>query len=358
MTLDILKETDVMRLNEIKIDTSKTLSIFSSIADKLGIKTEFNLFIEQIAERSKAVLAMNDSTLLEEFDDKFRFISPNSPWENHKDSFVKVNHGFWEMFAYLLANGKSNLRKRNFQVLQAQLQDSHLLPYLMASIQYCIRSSNIVFMQSLTSGIGWSSGLFEQQKTNGLDQIRRGVITGNLVNLAFGVDDVNDFVDSFPLNYGYQEGELRTILAKLDEGDSILLVAPPHLNKLKVNPNIFAGEGSPKQFYLAMSPDQALQQWDKQLENIRTAIEHLRSESKQTVVLFQGAVLGPMVAPLIEFQGWHEDTRVLDLGRLLDIEVDINSLSLTGSPLPNRSVKPSGLFTVVDGNNKCFQERK
>lgn len=356
MILEKLKNTSLEELDNIDIDTTFISSDFISISKSFGMATSFDAFIQQIKPSIEAFSTMNDENLAKEFEGQFRFVSIQNPFDNQNSTYVKVNHGFWEMFTYLIVQNTDNLRQRNYSILEAQLRHSGLLPFLMASIKFCVDSSKIHFMQSLTSGIGLSESLFKDQSRNGFDAIRRGVIIGNLINRAFSSQERSDFVDSFPLNYGYQSGDLVKALAGLNSDDSIIVIGPPHLSELSVSESLFSAS-SPTQFYLAISPTQALQRWREQLTAVKASIRNLAERSNKVVVLFQGAVLGPMVAALIEYENLDGKVLMFDLGRLLDIEVENNTLSHTGSPLPNRSVEPTGVFTTVFSDNMCFQER-
>ena len=98
-----------------------------------------------------------------------------------------------------------------------------------------------------------------------------------------------------------------------------------------------------------------MQKWELQLNNMKLALDELVEKHQSVTILFQGVVLGPMLASLIEHAFVNLDILFFDFGRLLDIEVTQHTLSHTGSPLPNRSVEPTGFFKQFKTNGCCFE---
>lgn len=359
MKLEILRSTPVDNIDSIEIASDYILNLFRDIANKEGIEGEFATFKKAREKRLSAIEALSDEELLGCFQRAFDVKLPNSPLSRERDSskahsFVKVNHGFWEMFAFVLSDNASLYRPRNINVLREQLESSNLLPFLIASIKRCMNSPNTLFMQSLTSGIGKSEDLIVGCLKNGLDPIRRGVFTGNLLQSDLSNAERDSFIDSYPLNYAYQQKELDNVLRQLPKQSAILLVAPPHLSGIGIRPE-YLPHSDIKQYYLAVSPTQAMQKWELQLNNMKLALDELVETHQSVTILFQGVVLGPMLASLIEHAFVNLDILFFDFGRLLDIEVTQHTLSHTGSPLPNRSVEPTGFFKQFKTNGCCFE---
>lgn len=356
MKLDILRNTPISQLDTIGLASDYILNLFRDIANKEGIENDFTTFKKVRKNRLSELEELSDQELLKRFQNLFDLQMPESPLSSERDSsearsYVKVNHGFWEMLAFVLSDNTSLYRSRNVNVLRDQLESSNLLPFLIASIEQCMSSPYTLFMQSLTSGIGRSEDLITTCLKNGLDPIRRGVFTGNM--LQSNTERVS-FIDSYPLNYGYQQKELGKVLSQLPENSAVLTVAPPHLSGVGIKPECLPHDDI-KQYYLAISPTQAMQKWELQLNNIKLVLDEIVERYKSVTIFFQGVVLGPMLASLIEHDYKTLDILFFDFGRLLDIEVAEHTLSHTGSPLPNRSVEPTGFFKQFETNGCCFE---
>lgn len=359
MKLDILRNTPIDRIDSISIASDYILKLFRNIAGREEIEGDFDTFKKAREKRLTELESLDNVELLGDFQRSFDIKLPASPLSIKRNStkaqsFVKVNHGFWEMFAFVLSDNTSLYRARNMNILREQLKSSHLLPFLIASIKQCMSSSNTLFMQSLTSGIGKSEDLIAGCLKNGLDPIRRGVFTGNLLQSALSNAEQLAFIDSYPLNYAYQQKELDKVLLQLPKQSAILVIAPPHLSGIGIKSE-YLPHSDIKQYYLAVSPTQAMQKWELQLNNMKVALDEILEKHQSVTILFQGVVLGPMLASLIEHAFENLDILLFDFGRLLDIEATQHTLSHTGSPLPNRSVEPTGFFKQFKTNGCCFE---
>jgi hypothetical protein len=109
--------------------------------------------------------------------------------------------------------------------------------------------------------------------------------------------------------------------------------------------------------FLCLSGNHAQAQWRFNLVNLLSVLKHYDTLDRRVVVLFQGAVLGPL---LVRFLADFIETLTikvsfLDLGRLLDIAYEAD-ISKTGSPLPNRSFDSKNMLNIVECGDTIFQE--
>ena len=280
----------------------------------------------------------------------------------------KVNHGFWEHFAYMHASPghRTTYRDVNLPLRENQYLTGDFLDVLTASMLGSLPLSSIDRFVSCTTGVQtfsdclgapWASGTgnFENYK---LSDFKRGAVRGllafaHLHKMSSSASQVPlRFHDSYSNNKSFEDGILLDTLCRSANEDTVcLIMGPERLGGVRVT------NWPGRHAFLCLSGNHAQAQWRFNLVNLLSVLKHYDTLDRRVVVLFQGAVLGPL---LVRFLADFIETLTikvsfLDLGRLLDIAYEAD-ISKTGSPLPNRSFDSKNMLNIVECGDTIFQE--
>lgn len=372
MTIDnIMKqkisEVDSYRENFLESHIYENLRSYESfLLSNLLNSLTADEFLSGLRFKANNLLGAGDRKLLNTFKDNYAFSgSEQSLCDGilSGKSIVKINHGFWEIFSniFLDEKGRQSLRARNSSLLYESFIGSGLLFPLLSSMYENELENDFILMKSLTSGVALSSAIidnFSSKNDCSLDDIRRGVLISSCLFSDLFESSLSDklkFSDSFYFNRLYQNKVfMSNVLSKIREHDNtgVIFFAPPHLKGLSLKP--FDGSESLEQYYLAVSPKLAHQDWRVHIYRLMVVLEELNSKHSKVIVFFQGSVLGPLIASYLN--EFFPNVTLIDFGRLLDVEVGHEGLNTTGSPFPNGKLDPTGFFQVAGNINYVFQK--
>jgi hypothetical protein len=261
----------------------------------------------------------------------------------------KINHGFWEHLAFLFTEPerRNTYRDVGLALRERQYLTSDFLPVLLGIWAHSLRSQSINHFISCTTGAypfsrvfgdPWSVDHCPPIASYALSSFVRGVVKGLIAfsDLA-GQDTPIPVYDSFHINSDFESATLFSSLkTNASPKTACVMVGPPVMSRVRVV------DWPGPQFFLGVSALNAMAQWQFNLENVSAVVEHLVRQGYEIVMLFQGAVLGPLVAEhLSRYANDRDiDIRFVDLGRILDMAYE-KDITGTGSPLPSRT------FTAV-----------
>lgn len=364
MLVKELTERDLEDIDSFNIDVYKNDETYKEVVSffKKEEESYYSLepgedVIDYIRKNIAFYSEKSDSELIQFFFESFDFqenFDISKYGSSNRMIISKNNHGFWEKAVISLVGFKSNnLRSQNVGMLHSRLVESRVLPIIFMASNIACQNDEILIMRSLSTGSSPFSKILNQESEQ-LDSIRRGVLLGYLSSLPNRVvKEKTKIIDSYNLNKFYESGGFKKILDKqVTEKTAILFFAPHHISELSLNTS-----SSCDQYYLAISPSLAFQNWEIQITNFIVVIKELIKSYENIVVFFQGAALGPVISQYLDSKKeWN--VSFFDLGRLLDLEVEYSELKKTGSPLPSKKLIKSNVFVRSSNTGKCFQFKK
>lgn len=282
----------------------------------------------------------------------------------------KINHGFWEHLAFLhtCPERRDSYRDVGLALRQKQYLSSDFLPVLLGAWVELSRDEDAGVFVSTTTGVidfaanlgqPWTDPNAPEDSAYVLKDFRRGAARGliafsDIVRRGEPSADKLHFFDSVAINTGFQDGTLMGGITEQAGPDTVaLIMGPPRLGVVRL-----ANWPGP-QAYLGISLHSAMAQWEFNLRNLAAVINAYAAQSKDVVVFFQGAVLGPILAAYVRRLSARLSIEVgfVDLGRLMDLAFEAD-ITKTGSPLPNASFgsrgqlgcgeAPAGIFAEVE----------
>lgn len=280
---------------------------------------------------------------------------------------AKVNHGFWEHLAVLNARPEHRARYRdvNLPMRVKSYLSTGFMDVLIASMLRLLGHGSVSSFVSTTTGrmsfgrvLGtpWTSDRITTGTTE-LSEVRRGAVHGLLAftevaRVHHPIQPPYSFFDSYDNNSAFENGTLfRNLLSSATSDAVCLIMGPQSLRQVQV-------AGWPGDYaFLAISRRQAVHQWRFNLLNLFSVLQHYDRMARNVVILFQGSVLGPIIADyLADFRAsLGINVAFIDLGRLLDLAHG-EDLTNTGSPLPNNSFNSGGQLLLIEGGSGVFQE--
>jgi len=313
----------------------------------------------------KDIEALSDFELVRRLRKKYVVTSfDNTTYSRPRCFVTKINHGFWEHLSYIFTDSqfRGAYRDVNLPLRERQYLTSDFIPALLGAWKRSLRSHLVDTFISTTTGaysiphiLGtpWVLAECDTNDTYSMAPYVRGAVKGLIAfSELVSKDQPITVHDSFQINSDFENTSLlRHLKSTANENTACVVVGPPHLSRVRV-------VGWPGvQFFLAISASSAMAQWRFNLKNMYAVVDYLASERKDVVILFQGAVLGPVFAEHLSVYASERNisVRFVDLGRILDMAYE-EDLSKTGSPLPSRTFTSVGQFELGDPAEFIFQK--